>query len=164
MGLEIERRFLVVGDRWRPGAVAARLTQGYLSTEPGRVVRVRLAGAQGFLTVKGPADGPARSEFEYPVPAADAREMLALCGDAVVEKTRWQVRHGGNDWVVDEFSGANQGLIVAEIELPQADHPFVLPPWAGVEVTADHRYANASLAVRPFATFTAPGPGPGRGA
>lgn len=163
MGLEIERRFLVAGDQWRPGAVASQMTQGYLSTDPERVVRVRLAGAQGFLTIKGPSAGPARSEFEYPVPAADARELLGLCGGAVVEKTRWQVRHAGNDWVVDEFSGPNQGLILAEIELPAADHPFALPPWAGMEVTADHRYANASLAVRPFATFATPGSATGRG-
>lgn len=164
MALEIERRFLVTGDQWQPGAVAASVVQGYLSTSPGRVVRVRLTGGQGFLTIKGPSAGPTRSEFEYRVPADDAREMLALCGEAVVEKTRWQVRHDGNDWVVDVFAGANRGLVLAEIELPGADHPFVLPPWVGLEVTGDHRYANASLAVRPFATFGDPGPEPADGA
>ena len=161
MGVEIERRFLVTGDGWRAGAAPVEMAQGYLSTDPRRVVRVRLAGGQGFLTVKGPAAGAARAEFEYPVPAADARELLALCGDAVVAKTRWTVRHAGVEWVVDEFAGANRGLVLAEVELARADQPLDLPPWAGAEVTGVGRFANASLAERPWSAFSAVEKGPG---
>jgi adenylate cyclase len=159
MGLEIERRFLVTGDGWRHGAQPGAVVQGYLSTDPGRVVRVRLADGGAWLTVKGPADGPARAEFEYPVPSEDASELLALCGAAVVEKLRWRLRHAGRDWVVDEFDGANRGLVLAEIELAAADQPFALPSWVGAEVTDDHRYSNVSLALRPWPAFAAPGPG-----
>lgn len=161
MGLEIERRFLVAGDDWRPGAVPVDVVQGYLSTDPRRVVRVRLAGGSGYLTVKGLADGASRAEFEYPVPAADARELLALCGPAVVEKVRWTARHAGHEWVVDEFGGANAGLVLAEIELEAPDQVFERPPWAGAEVTSRARFANASLAVRPYSTFSAAEKGPG---
>lgn len=160
MGLEIERRFLVAGDGWRPGAVAVEIVQGYLSTDPRRVVRVRLAGGSGYLTVKGLADGASRAEFEYPVPAADARELLALCGPAVVEKVRWLVSHGGREWVVDVFGGANAGLVLAEIELEAPDQAFDRPPWAGAEVTGLARFANASLAERPYAAFSAAEKGP----
>lgn len=163
MGLEIERRFLVTGDGWRHGARPGAVVQGYLSTDPRRVVRVRLADGGAWLTVKGPADGPARAEFEYPVPPEDARELLALCGDAVIEKLRWRLRHAGRDWVVDEFAGANGGLVLAEIELAAADQPFALPPWVGAEVTGDHRYSNASLALRPWPAFAGPGSGGGPG-
>lgn len=157
MGLEIERRFLVSGDGWRHGAEPGAVVQGYLSTDPRRVVRVRLADGGAFLTVKGPADGPVRAEFEYTVPPEDARELLALCGGDVVEKLRWRLRHGGRDWVVDEFGGANRGLVLAEIELEAADQPFALPPWIGAEVTGDHRYANVSLARCPWPGFAASG-------
>jgi adenylate cyclase len=160
MGLEIERRFLVAGDSWRPGAVAVEVVQGYLSTDAHRVVRVRLAGGSGYLTVKGLADGASRAEFEYPVPAADAREMLALCGPAVVEKVRWTLRHAGRDWVVDEFGGANAGLVLAEIELDAPDQAFDRPLWAVTEVTGLARFANASLAERPYAAFSAVEKGP----
>lgn len=160
MGLEIERRFLVTGDGWRPGAAAVELMQGYLSTDPRRVVRVRLAGGQGFLTVKGLADGASRAEFEYPVPATDAREMLDLCGPAVVEKVRWAVRHAGREWVVDVFGGANTGLVLAEIELETPDQAFDRPAWTGAEVTRLARFANASLAERPYAAFSAAEKGP----
>lgn len=161
MGLEIERRFLVAGDGWRAGAVPVEVAQGYLSTDPRRVVRVRLVGERAWLTIKGPADGAARAEFEYPVPVADARELLALCGAAVVAKTRWTVAHGGREWVVDEFHGANAGLVLAEVELAAPGEPFDRPPWAGPEVTGIGRFANASLAERPYAAFSAAEKGPG---
>lgn len=160
MGLEIERRFLVTGDDWRPGATAVEIVQGYLSTDPRRVVRVRLAGGQGFLTIKGLADGASRAEFEYAVPAADARELLALCGQAVVEKVRWTVDHAGLAWVLDEFGGANAGLVLAEVELEAPDQAFDRPPWVGAEVTGQARFANASLAERPYAAFSAAEKGP----
>ena len=160
MGLEIERRFLVTGDGWRPGAVPVEIVQGYLSTDPRRVVRVRLAGEAGYLTVKGLADGASRAEFEYPVPAGDARELLALCGPAIVQKVRWTVLHAGREWGVDVFGGANTGLVLAEIELEAPDQAFDRPSWAGAEVTRQARFANASLAVRPYAAFSAAEKGP----
>lgn len=147
MGLEIERRFLVRGDAWRGGATRARrLLQGYLAREGGVSVRVRLCGESGLLTIKGPG-GLARPEFEYPLPAEDAREMLAtLCAGRRIAKTRHDVPHDGLLWEIDVFEGALAGLVIAEVELPHACHGLGLPPWAGREVTDDPRYSNAALA------------------
>lgn len=157
MGREIERRFLVAGDGWRQDAVATRLRQGYLSTDPRRIVRVRLeagpGGEQATLTVKGLGAGAERPEYEYPLPAADARELLALCEQPLLEKTRHRVVHAGRAWEVDEFHGLNQGLVIAECELESADARLELPAWAGREVTGDPRYANSSLVARPFASW-----------
>lgn len=162
MGREIERRFLVTGDGWRPGAVATRLRQGYLSTDPRRIVRVRLvagtAGEQATLTIKGHSAGagPAaaeRPEYEYPLPPADARELLDLCEQPLLEKTRHRVAYAGRTWEVDEFHGRNQGLVIAECELAAVDDPLEVPAWAGREVTGDPRYANSSLVARPFSDW-----------
>ena len=145
MGLEIERKFLVVGRAWRKGR-GVLLRQGYLSTVPERTVRIRLEGRRGWITVKGLTKGAVRSEFEYPLPAADARELLAMCEKPLLEKTRRRLRFGGRVWDVDEFHGRLAGLVVAEVELPRADARVTLPPWAGKEVTGDARYYNANLA------------------
>jgi adenylate cyclase len=153
VGLEIERRFLVSGDSWRGGAQAVHTLQGYLSTDPAHTVRVRLQGGDGWLTVKGPAHGAARAEFEYPVPAGDAVQLLELCGEAMVEKVRHTVTHKGAKWVVDEFAGDNAPLVIAELELTHEDDPFDHPEWLGMEVTADHRYSNAALAARPYSRW-----------
>lgn len=151
MAREIERKFLVRGDTWRRGAEGTELRQGYLSTDPGRSVRLRLAGDSAWITIKGPTRGPAREEYEYPVPAGDAAEMLEdLCLKPLVVKKRYQVSHGGREWVVDEFGGENSGLVMAEIELAAEDEAFDMPPWAGEEVTEDGRYANASLVENPY--------------
>lgn len=153
MALEIERKFLVLNDAWR--ALAGNglvMRQGYLSLDPERVVRVRLAGDKGFLTIKGMASGGiGREEFEYSIPAADAEALLA--GPVLrplVEKTRYRVPCGGLVWEVDEFSGHNQGLVVAELELESEDQAFERPPWLGREVTREARYANASLVREPY--------------
>ncbi|NMJ44320.1 CYTH domain-containing protein [Roseomonas sp. JC162] len=147
MGIEIERRFLVTGEAWRGGVTeACRLDQGYLAREDRVTVRVRVAGAAAKLTIKGPG-GLVRPEFEYPVPLQDAEAMLAtLCGGRRVAKTRHLVPHGGLTWEVDVFEGPLAGLVIAEVELPAADHPLALPAWAGREVTDDARYSNAVLA------------------
>ena len=151
MGTEIERKFLVVGDDWRLGATPVPIRQGYLSSTPERTVRVRLEGERGVLTVKGLTTGATRDEFEYEIPAADAREMLErLCERPLLEKTRWTRVHAGRTWQVDEFHGDNAGLIVAEVELERESDVVALPPWAGPEVTADARYYNANLARRPY--------------
>lgn len=151
MGIEIERKFLVAGDGWRTQASGAtRFSQGYLSRDPARTVRVRIAGEQAFLTIKGATTGATRAEFEYAVPLADAQQLLALADGPVVEKVRHLCVVDGMTWEVDEFLSANAGLVVAEIELQSEDQPFTRPAWLGAEVTGDARYVNANLAVRPF--------------
>lgn len=153
MACEIERKFLVVSQAWRGRDEGVSIRQGYLSADPARTVRVRLAGGEAFLTIKGLAEGIVCPEFEYPIPPADARALLELCAHPVVEKTRHEVLHAGKIWQVDEFHGANRGLVVAEIELESADEEVELPPWVGTEVTEDPRYQNSSLSVRPFAAW-----------
>jgi len=150
---EIERKFLVVGDTWRIGTTGCRYVQGYLSRDPERIVRVRLAGDRAFLTIKGISQGISRLEFEYAIPTADAEALLKLCAGPLIEKTRTVVAYRGKRWEVDEFAGDNLGLILAEIELPSEGEPFDLPPWAGAEVSADPRYYNSCLSERPFKTW-----------
>lgn len=152
MGIEIERKFLVVGDDWRaaPGVAYA---QGYLNRDKARTVRVRIVQDAAWLTVKGASVGATRAEFEYPIPLDDARQLLALCDGPLVRKTRRVVEHAGARWEIDEFEGDNAGLVVAEIELASEDTPFDPPPWLGAEVTHDPRYFNSSLAAAPYATW-----------
>ena len=153
MGVEIERKFLVRGDAWKTPGGGVRIRQGYLSALPERVVRVRTYGDKAYLTVKGPIVGVTRAEFEYEIPVADAEELFPLCQDHIVEKTRYRVDHAGLTWEVDEFHGANAGLVVAECELASEDQAIDPPPWLGEEVSDDRRYANARLAARPFGTW-----------
>lgn len=147
MGFEIERRFLVGSEGWRDAATRARrLIQGYLAREDGVAVRLRLIDDRARLTIKGPG-GLVRPEFEYDIPHDDAAAMLdALCAGRRIAKTRHDVPHDGLLWEVDVFEGPLAGLVIAEVELPAADHPLTLPPWAGQEITGDSRYANAVLA------------------
>jgi CYTH domain-containing protein len=147
MALEIERRFLVRGEAWRGGVTASRrLRQGYLAREDGVAVRVRVAGAAAHLTIKGPG-GLVRAEYEYDVPLPDAEAMLAqLCAGRSIAKTRHDVPRDDLVWQVDVFEDVLAGLVIAEVELPAADHPLALPAWAGREITGDSRYANAALA------------------
>ena len=154
MGLEIERKFLVIGTAWQTLAAGALTRQGYLSSAAERTVRVRIAGDQGFLTVKGKSHGLSRAEFEYAIPVEDAAAMLdRLCEKPLIEKTRYRVPFGAHTWEVDEFHGANAGLVVAEVELASADDEPALPPWVGREVSLDPRYFNANLVKRPFTTW-----------
>lgn len=158
MGVEIERKFLVLRDLWPGRTSIAKSTpfqQGYLSREKGRTVRVRRAGDQAFLTIKGASVDLARPEFEYEIPLTDAEPLLALCPVPPILKVRHLVEWQGHTWEVDEFSGANAGLLVAEIELDRADEPFAHPPWLGSEVTDDPRYLNSNLAVTPFTKWKA---------
>lgn len=152
MGVEIERKFLVQGEGWRQGA-GQRLVQGYLNRDKARTVRVRMAGEQAFLTIKGVSVGATRAEFEYPIPVADAQALLALCDGPLVDKTRYRIPLGGVVWEVDEFAGENAGLVVAEVELPSEDTDFPRPDWLGAEVTQDPRYFNSNLARHPFSTW-----------
>lgn len=151
MGTEIERKFLVCGDEWRKGAVGVEYRQGYLPTSDACVVRIRTAGAEALLTVKGRTVGIFRQEFEYSIPFKDAEEMLAtLCNSPLIEKKRFTVQHGVHQWVIDEFSGDNQGLIVAEVELSTEDESVSLPTWIGKEVSDDPRFFNVNLVTHPF--------------
>lgn len=154
MGVEIERKFLVNGEGWRqPPERQQRLSQGYLSRDPARTVRVRIAGQQAFLTIKGATVGATRAEFEYEIPLADATQLLALCDGPVVDKIRHLASVGGMGWEVDEFLGANAGLVLAEIELQSEAQTFERPTWLGDEVTGDGRYVNANLAAHPFSRW-----------
>lgn len=138
------------GDSWRSLGTPVPYAQAYLSRGDGVTVRVRIAGEKAFFTVKGPVVGISRPEFEYPVPLEDAREMLMLCKDPAIEKTRTRVPYESHVWEVDEFGGENQGLIIAEVELSSRDEEVALPPWVGIEVTGDPRYYNSNLAVHPY--------------
>ncbi|MFI5346291.1 MAG: CYTH domain-containing protein [Elusimicrobiota bacterium] len=151
MGREIERKFLVTGDGWRKGGRRSRLRQGYLCASKERSVRVRLENGVGSVTIKGPARKNVRLEYEYRIPAREAAELLdRLCERPLIEKTRTRVKAGGLIWEIDEFSGDNRGLIVAEVELARAGQKVVLPPWVGKEVTRDARYLNANLFKTPY--------------
>ena len=153
MATEIERKFLVVGDEWKKHSVGTPYHQGYLSRDPDRTVRVRVAGESAYLTIKGRTHGLSRQEFEYPIPALDAVQLLALCDGPLIEKTRYVVEHRGHRWEIDEFSGDNSGLVLAEVELLQVNEAVVLPPWVGREVSDDPRYYNSNLAVNPFCSW-----------
>ncbi|MGK5064339.1 CYTH domain-containing protein [Janthinobacterium sp. LB3P112] len=154
MGIEIERKFLLAGDAWRGLGQPVLLRQGYLSSARERVVRVRIEGEQAMLTIKGANVGATRGEWEYPIPLADAAELLdGLCEQPLIEKYRHRIEHAGMVWEVDEFLGANAGLVVAEIELASEDQPFDKPDWIGAEVSGDARYYNANLIRHPFSQW-----------
>ena len=153
MPAEIERKFLVADDSWRDGTSGVRIAQGYLSQDPDRTVRVRIAGENAWLTVKGRTEGITRAEFEYAIPLEDARSLLGLCLPSVIDKTRHEISHAGHLWEIDVFHGENDGLVIAEVELADESISPELPPWAGAEVSSDARYFNACLAVSPYANW-----------
>ena len=157
MGVEIERKFLVVGDAWRTLGESTLLRQGYLSVDATRTVRVRIDGEHAFLTIKGKSVGASRGEWEYPIPVLDAAELLdGLCQQPLVEKVRHRIASGPHTWEVDEFLGANAGLVVAEIELGSEDETFEKPDWLGREVTGDTRYFNSQLISHPYSQWKDP--------
>ncbi len=150
MGIEIERKFLVKELVIHPKVVTL-YRQGYLPTAKGTTIRVRTAGEKAFLTIKGPAIGFTRKEYEYPIPIIDAEELFGMCVGYIVEKIRYGVYENGLLWEVDEFRRENEGLIVAEIELKSEDQNIEpLPDWVGQEVTSDSRYSNLALSQKPY--------------
>ena len=150
MAVEIERKFLVRNTDFLEGLTGTEFKQGYLNRE-GATVRVRIAGEQAFLTIKGKTEGISRMEFEYSIPKDEAETMLAtLCALPAIEKTRYLINHANKCWEVDVFHGANQGLIVAEIELNSENENVPLPNWIGAEVSHEARYFNSQLASHPF--------------
>jgi CYTH domain-containing protein len=151
MAIEIERKFLVKNDTWRSLATGENYCQGYINTQNGTTVRVRIAGDRAYLTLKGRSQGQARSEFEYPIPLAEAQEILAtLCDRPFIEKIRYRIKQGDIVWEVDEFLGDNAGLILAEVELTDENQSIELPDWIAQEVTHDSRYYNSRLAKTPY--------------
>jgi adenylate cyclase len=153
MATEIERKFLVRGNAWRGQAHASRLlVQGYLGGDRCSV-RVRVDGTSAHLNIKSRTRGISRLEFEYPIPLADATVLMSELAGKEVTKTRYLVQNGAHLWEVDEFAGANHGLIVAEVELSAADEKIDRPQWLGREVTDEQRYYNAALVLSPFSDW-----------
>ena len=153
MAQEIERKFLVKDDSFKREAYdAVRITQGFLSSVPERTVRIRVKGDKGFITIKGIGNesGVSRYEWEKEMPLEDAQELLLLCEPGMIDKTRYLIRAGEYTFEVDEFHGDNEGLVVAEIELPDEEASFERPDWLGEEVTGDVRYYNVMLVKHPF--------------
>jgi adenylate cyclase len=155
MATEIERKFLLLDDGWRSAVRDSDdIVQGYLANTERGSIRVRLSGVQASLNLKSMTLGVTRSEFDYPIPAADARVILqSLCMRPLIEKTRHHVPFAGHDWEIDEFRGDNAGLIVAELELRHPDEHFTPPPWLGDDVSGDPRYYNVNLIDHPYRSW-----------
>lgn len=157
MAQEIERKFLVAGDYKSEAYASVRITQGYLSRVPERVVRIRIKGDRGFITIKGTTNdtGLSRFEWEKEIPLADAQSLLKLAEPGVIDKTRHLIKNtdGKHIWEVDEFHGDNEDLVMAEIELESESDTFDKPSWLGKEVTGDKRYYNAYLSEKPYKTW-----------
>lgn len=154
MAHEIEHKFIVDPQLWKPRSAGTRIEQGYLSTEKERVVRVRIFGERAAVTIKGQPRGLTRDEFEYEIPLSDARHILReLCLKPVLSKTRYRESVGGLAWDVDVFHQENDGLVLAEVEVHDEAQAFDKPPWAVREVSGDPRYFNANLVRRPYRTW-----------
>ena len=159
MALEIERKFLVMGSFREHATHHVRIVQGYLSSVPERTVRVRIKGDRGFLTIKGIGNtsGASRYEWEREIPVPEADQLLALCEPGVIDKIRYHVPAGSHTYEVDVFHGANDGLIMAEVELATEEQAFERPAWLGAEVTGDPRYYNSALMKHPYRQWAAEG-------
>ena len=152
MAVEIERRFVIRGDAWRGGAAPAHLKQGYFASEGVLTwrVRLRLDTREAWLTIKAPGDGLSRPEYEWGIPFVEAEELIVYCEERVVEKLRYEREFAGHLWVVDEFLGLNEGLLLAEVELEAADEEVELPEWVGSEITGRPEWSNQALAIKPW--------------
>ena len=152
--LEVERKFLVVGD-FKPFATSStHIAQGYIASGNGRTVRVRIRGDKGYLTIKGPSNeaGLARFEWEKEITLEEAKALMSICEPGIIEKTRWLVpsTDGRHTWEVDVFEGDNEGLVMAEIELESENDTFEKPAFIGQEVTGDRRYYNSHMRKYPY--------------
>ncbi len=152
MATEIERKFLLVNDNWRKDAdEGIHIIQAYMSSNEKSSVRIRIHGDSANVNIKSKTLGIQRSEYEYPIPLDDAREMIeSLCDKPYIEKTRFHVMHDEHEWEVDVFAGDNEGLIVAELELDSVEENFNLPDWIGEEVSNEPRYYNICLVTHPY--------------
>ena len=153
MALEIERKFLVLDDSFKHEAFKSyHIRQGYICSERGRTVRIRIRDNEAFITIKGPSldGGLTRYEFEQSIPMDDAEKLMTLCDEGIIDKTRWLVKSGEHTFEVDEFHGDNDGLIMAEVELNNASETPLFPHFIGKEVTGDRRYYNSQLRRNPY--------------
>ncbi len=156
MAIEIERKFLVKNNGFKKESVKElRITQGYLSSVPERTVRVRIKGEKGFLTIKGMGNesGATRFEWEKEISVKETKELLKICEPGIIDKTRYNVKHGDHIFEVDEFYGDNEGLTVAEVELSSEDEKYDKPDWLGEEVTGDIKYFNSMLMKNPYSSW-----------
>lgn len=151
--LEIERKFLVVGQPWISAGEGVPIRQGYIARGQQAVVRVRVAGADALLTIKGPTKGVSRSEFEFPIEREQAENLFALCVGHIVCKTRYRIGIESHEFEIDVFEGENSGLVVAEIELGHENEHFSRPVWLGREVSFESRYRNSELSIRPYSAW-----------
>ncbi len=154
--LEIERKFLVTSEAFKEEAQKkTRILQGFLNTHPERTVRIRIKGAQAFITVKGISDkaGVSRFEWEREISTTEAEALLKLCEPGMIDKIRYEISVGEHIFEVDEFFGNNEGLVVAEVELSEANEIFTKPNWLGNEVTGMTKYYNSQLSKHPFSSW-----------
>lgn len=151
--VEIERKFLIKTELWQPLENGVEIKQGYLSVDTERVVRVRIADDKAFLTIKGKPEGIVRAEYEYEIPKNHAEDLLEMCLDFPVEKTRFKEKIGDLVWEIDVFKDVNEGLIMAEVELDDENQIVDLPDWIGEEVSSDSRYYNAWLSRNPYSKW-----------
>ena len=151
MAIEIERKYLVINDSWKTDIQGIfSIKQGYLNLEPESNVRVRVKDDKGYLTIKGEPNNISRQEFEYEIPIEDAEKILTLCQSPIIEKVRYEILIEDHIWEIDEFSGKNQGLIIAEIELTSEEQAYEKPKWLGKEVSNNPDYYNLSLIQSPY--------------
>lgn len=152
MAVEIERKFLIDIAKWNKSEKGIKhfYRQGYILADPEKTIRVRVTDEGGFITIKGKSVGASRSEFEYTIPRQDGIELLDQFCTSDVSKYRYIVSFAGKIWEVDEFLGANQGLLMAEIELSSEEEQFETPDWIKEEVTGVEKYYNSNLSKRPF--------------
>ena len=156
MALEIERKFLVLDDSYKHEAFSSyHIMQGYICSERGRTVRIRIRDHQAFITIKGPSvdGGLSRYEFEQEIPFADGKQLMTLCEPGIIDKTRWLVKSGEHIFEVDEFHGENAPLVMAEVELKSPDDEPKIPHFIGKEVTGDRRYYNSQLRKHPYSLW-----------
>jgi adenylate cyclase len=158
MTLEIERKFLVANDGWKNCVVrSVRIRDGLIANNKGQKARVRIANDIATIALKSRRRGLVRDEFEYAIPYSDAEEMLRImCDDNVVDKVRHFVSHAGNTWQIDVYEGLLDGVVLAEIELTDADQKVILPDWIGAEVSADPRYRKVNMVAARLAKPNSP--------
>lgn len=152
MGIEIERKFLVDKQKWDavPKPQGMNFRQGYILNSKQQTVRIRVADESGYINLKSALDATSRHEFEYEIPLEEAKQILDLFAKTQIQKIRYEIEVGGKIWEIDVFSGDNEGLIVAEIELDDASEAFEKPDWVTNEVTTEGRYTNSALINHPF--------------
>ncbi len=153
MALEIERKFLVLDDSYKRESFShSHILQGYITSERGRTVRIRIRDDHAYITIKGPSmdGGLSRYEFEQEIPLEDGKQLMRLCEPGIIDKTRWLVKSGDHTFEVDEFFGENEGLVMAEVELSSVDEEAEIPDFIGKEVTGDRRYYNSQLRRHPY--------------